>query len=119
MLFCLFIKAFLIDQTKNKQLDNARCGCSLKHNLARNMFNHPVYHFKGEKKEEKGSNVFVLFYVCLATCCSHFLTIIAGVNPHFMHELELPVCQQSRVNAVLGEAASHYTNNERMYVMTI
>ena len=29
-------------------------------------------------------------YVCLDTCCSHFLTIIAGVDLHFRHESELP-----------------------------
>ena len=30
-------------------------------------------------------------YTCLDTCCSHFLTIIAGVDLHFRHESELPV----------------------------
>ena len=30
-----------------------------------------------------------LVYVSLDTCCSHFLTIIAGVDLHFRHESEL------------------------------
>ena len=46
---------------------------------------------------------------CLDTCCSHFLTIIAGVDLHFRHESELPVCR-TRVAVVQGEAANHYTN---------
>ena len=35
----------------------------------------------------------VLVYASLDTCCSHFLTIIAGVDLHFRHESKLPVCQ--------------------------
>ena len=31
------------------------------------------------------------FMRVLDTCCSHFLTIIAGVDLHFRHESELPV----------------------------
>ena len=46
--------------------------------------------------------VFVL-YVYLDTCCSHFLTIIAGVDLHFRHE-------SCRIAVVPGEAANHYTN---------
>ena len=34
-----------------------------------------------------------LVYTCLDTCCSHFLTITAGVDLHFRHESELPVCR--------------------------
>ena len=49
-------------------------------------------------------------YACLDTCYSHFLTIIAGVDLHFRHESKLPVCR-TRVAAVLGEAANHYTND--------
>ena len=52
----------------------------------------------------------LLVYACLYTCCSHFLTIIAGVDLHFRHESELPVCR-TRVAAVQGEAANHYTND--------
>ena len=50
----------------------------------------------------------------LDTCCSHFLTIITGVNLHFRHESELPVCWTRGLNpgrAVQGEAANHYTND--------
>ena len=39
-----------------------------------------------------------MVYVCLNTCCSHFLTIIAGVDLHFSHESELPVCQTRGLN---------------------
>ena len=49
----------------------------------------------------------------LDTCCSHFLTIIAGVDLNFRHESELPVCRTQGLNlvaAVQGEAANHYTN---------
>ena len=49
-------------------------------------------------------------YACLDTCCSHFLTIVAGVDLHFRHESELPVCR-TRVAVVQGEAANHYTND--------
>ena len=52
----------------------------------------------------------ILAYACFDTCCSHFLTIIAGVDLHFRHESELPVCR-SRVTAVQGEVANHYTND--------
>ena len=45
-------------------------------------------------------------YECLDTCCSHFLTIIAGVDLHFRHESELHVCR-TRVATVLG----NYTND--------
>ena len=31
-----------------------------------------------------------LVYACLDICCSHFLTIVAGVDLHFRHESELP-----------------------------
>ena len=34
----------------------------------------------------------VCLFVCLDTCCSRFLTIIAGVHLHFSHESELHVC---------------------------
>ena len=37
-------------------------------------------------------------YACLDTCCSHFLTIIAGVDLHFRHESELPVCWTRGLN---------------------
>ena len=48
----------------------------------------------------------------LDTCCSHFLTIIAGVDLHFRYryESELPVCR-TRVVTVQGKAANHYTND--------
>ena len=49
-----------------------------------------------------------LVYACLDTCCRHFLTIIAGVDLHFRHESELPVCR-TQVAAMQGEAANHYT----------
>ena len=39
-----------------------------------------------------------LVYVCLDTFCSHFLTIIAGVDLHFRHESELPVCWTRGLN---------------------
>ena len=39
-----------------------------------------------------------LFYMCLDTCCSHFLTIIASVDLHFRHESKLPVCQTCGLN---------------------
>ena len=39
-----------------------------------------------------------LVYVCLDTCCSHFLTIIAGVDVHFRHESELPACRTLGLN---------------------
>ena len=57
-----------------------------------------------------------MVYVCLDTCCSHFLTIIAGVDLHFRHESKLPVCQTQgfnpgRVDMVQSEAANHYTND--------
>ena len=39
-----------------------------------------------------------LVYACVDTCCSHFLTIIAGVDLHFRHESELPVCQTWGLN---------------------
>ena len=35
---------------------------------------------------------FGIHYPCLDTCCSHFLTIIAGVDLHFTHESKLIVC---------------------------
>ena len=35
-------------------------------------------------------HVLQLVSACLDTCCSHFLTIIAGVDLHFRHESELP-----------------------------
>ena len=38
-----------------------------------------------------------MVYVCLDTCCSHFL-IIAGVDLHFRHESELPVCRHRGLN---------------------
>ena len=40
----------------------------------------------------------LLFYACLDTCCSHFLTIITGVDLHFRHEPELPVCRTQELN---------------------
>ena len=46
-----------------------------------------------------------MVYACLDTCCSHFLTIIAGVDLPFMRESELPVCRTRGLNlvaAVLG-----------------
>ena len=51
---------------------------------------------------------FVWFVRVLDTCCSHILTIIAGVDLHFRHESELPVC---RTRGLQGEAANHYTND--------
>ena len=42
--------------------------------------------------------LFLYFYVCLDTCCSHFLTIIAGVDLHFRHESKLPVCRTRGLN---------------------
>ena len=39
-----------------------------------------------------------LVYACLDTCCSHYLTIIAGGDLHFRHESELPVCQTRGLN---------------------
>ena len=59
-------------------------------------------------------STFGLGYECLDTCCSHFLTIIAGVDLHFRHESELPVCQTRGLNPVTvvqGEVANHYTND--------
>ena len=55
--------------------------------------------------------LYFMVHACLDTCCSHFLTIIAGVDLHFRHESELPVCR-TQVAAVQGEleAANHYTN---------
>ena len=40
---------------------------------------------------------------------------MAGVDLHFRHESELPVCR-TRVTAVQGEAASHYTNDAGNWV---
>ena len=41
----------------------------------------------------------LLVYVCLDTCCSLFLTIIAGVGDlHFRHESGLPVCRTRGLN---------------------
>ena len=40
----------------------------------------------------------LMFYMCLDTCCSHFLTIIAGVDLHFKHESKLPVCRTWGLN---------------------
>ena len=34
-----------------------------------------------------------LFYACLGTCCSHFLTTTAGVDLHYRHASKLPVCR--------------------------
>ena len=41
---------------------------------------------------------FYVVYACLDTCCSYFLTVIAGVDLHFRHESELPVCQTWGLN---------------------
>ena len=52
-----------------------------------------------------------MVYACLDTCCSHFLTIIAGVDLPFMRESELPVCRTRGMNlvaAVLGEVSDPY-----------
>ena len=51
-----------------------------------------------------------MVYACLDTCCSHFLTIIAGVDLHFRHESELPVCRTRGLNPG-RRAANHYTND--------
>ena len=51
----------------------------------------------------------MLVYACLDTCCSDFLTIIAGVDLNFRHESELPVCRTRGLNP--GVAANHYTND--------
>ena len=40
----------------------------------------------------------LIVYACLHTCCSHFLTIIAGVDLHYRHESELPVCRNWGLN---------------------
>ena len=40
----------------------------------------------------------MLVYACLDTCCSHFLTIIAGVDLHFRHESKLPACRTWGLN---------------------
>ena len=40
----------------------------------------------------------IFLFVCLDTCCSYFLTIIAGVDLHFRHESELPVCRTRGLN---------------------
>ena len=45
-----------------------------------------------------------MVYACLNTCCSHFLTTIAGVVLHCKQESELPV-----------EAANHYTNDAGLH----
>ena len=53
----------------------------------------------------------LMVYACLDTCCSHSLTIIAGVDLYFRHESELPVCRTRGLNlgrcfarrALLGE----------------
>ena len=39
-----------------------------------------------------------MVYACLDTCCTHFLTIIAGVDLHFRRESELPVCRTQGLN---------------------
>ena len=44
------------------------------------------------------STLVILVYVCLDPCFSHFLTIIAGVDLHFRHESELPVCRTRGLN---------------------
>ena len=62
--------------------------------------------------------VFVSVSVCLDTCCSHFLTIMAGVDLHFRHESELPgPGDWTRVTMVLGKAANHYINDATFCVM--
>ena len=63
-----------------------------------------------------------MVYACLDTCCSHFLTIIAGVDLPFMRESELPVCGTRGMNlvaAVLGEAANHYTNDTLVHTSAL
>ena len=40
----------------------------------------------------------ILVYACLDTCCNHSLTIVAGVDLHFKHESELPVCRSWGLN---------------------
>ena len=74
---------------------------------------------KKPSKIEKGNKhklvytICFMVYVCLNTCCSHFLTIIAGVDLHFRHESD---CVYARprdwtwIATVLGKAANHYTN---------
>ena len=42
-----------------------------------------------------------MVYACLDTCCSHFLTIIAGVDVHFRHESELCICSLSPIILIL------------------
>ena len=39
------------------------------------------------------ADLIIVVYACLDTCCSHFLTIIAGVDLHFRHESKRPVCR--------------------------
>ena len=45
----------------------------------------------------------------LDTRCSHFLTIIAGVDLHFRHESELPVCRTRGLNP--GCRGANFVNN--------
>ena len=55
-----------------------------------------------------------MVYAYLDTCCSYFLTILAGVDLHLGMN---PNClyaepgDWNRVAAVQGEAANHYTND--------
>ena len=63
-----------------------------------------------------------MVYACLDTCCSHFLTIIAGVDLPFMRESELPVCRTRGMNlvaAVLGEVSNHYINNTLVQISAL
>ena len=64
------------------------CNFSFNHQFCAIWWETPQYIF----------NTFFFVYACLYTCCSHFLTIIAGVDLHFRHESKLPVCRTLGLN---------------------
>ena len=58
-----------------------------------------------------------MVYACLDTCWSPFLTIIPGVDLHFWHESELPVCRAQRLKlshhgARRGDSKYEITNDK-------
>ena len=56
------------------------------------------YHTCMSERFNLPDSVRFMVYACLDTCCSQFLTIIAGVDLHFRHESKLPVCRTRALN---------------------